>query len=396
MNRLARLFLVICGLAFVVYMVVVPAADAVISHFRQPVTTGQVLEDMTFAENVRLRSAEAVMAFLFFAVGATVGSFLNVVAFRMPRGESLVLRGSRCPACGEPIASRDNIPVLGWLKLGGRCRACQSAISPRYPIVESACAAAFLLLYFVELISGGANLPVREPNSYHGVVWIVFYTKWDLVRIYLYHCFLLSALFAWTLMRLDGHRLPRRSITVALLIALILPLVWPDLLQVPVALWQSRVDKNASSWFALATAGLGATAGALMGVIVRLGLGEFPKSATPGAPVAPADGLITALALVGAALGWQSALAISILTLLAAAVRNVVRQPARRFATWPIIGDLAAMTLAYILVWRLAVTRLSPWWPGPSAGLIHLTVPAAMLALLVLLVRRLTAGATAP
>jgi leader peptidase (prepilin peptidase)/N-methyltransferase len=73
--------------------------------------------------------------------GAVVGSFLNVVAYRLPRRESLVTPGSRCPGCGTPIKPYDNIPVLGWLVLRGRCRACRRAISPRYPAVEAATAA---------------------------------------------------------------------------------------------------------------------------------------------------------------------------------------------------------------------------------------------------------------
>ena len=69
-------------------------------------------------------------------VGAIVGSFLNVVAFRLPRHESLVSPGSHCPSCGTAIKPYDNVPVLGWLLLRGRCRACQAQISPRYPAVE--------------------------------------------------------------------------------------------------------------------------------------------------------------------------------------------------------------------------------------------------------------------
>jgi leader peptidase (prepilin peptidase)/N-methyltransferase len=71
------------------------------------------------------------------AFGATIGSFLNVVAYRLPRAESLVHPGSRCPGCGTPIKVYDNIPVFGWLMLRGRCRSCRSAISPRYPIIEA-------------------------------------------------------------------------------------------------------------------------------------------------------------------------------------------------------------------------------------------------------------------
>jgi leader peptidase (prepilin peptidase)/N-methyltransferase len=71
-----------------------------------------------------------------FVAGVLIGSFLNVVAYRLPRGESLVAPRSRCPGCGAAIASYDNVPVLSWLLLRGRCRRCGEAISIRYPLVE--------------------------------------------------------------------------------------------------------------------------------------------------------------------------------------------------------------------------------------------------------------------
>jgi len=71
-------------------------------------------------------------------VGLVVGSYLNVVAHRLPLGRSTVTPRSRCPACGAPIRARDNLPVLSWLLLGGRCRDCSAPISPRYPLVEAA------------------------------------------------------------------------------------------------------------------------------------------------------------------------------------------------------------------------------------------------------------------
>src|SRR5438309_4914075 len=69
--------------------------------------------------------------------GLLIGSFLNVVAYRLPRGESLVAPGSHCPGCGTPVKPYDNLPVLGWLLLRGRCRACREKISSRYPIVTA-------------------------------------------------------------------------------------------------------------------------------------------------------------------------------------------------------------------------------------------------------------------
>jgi leader peptidase (prepilin peptidase) / N-methyltransferase len=68
--------------------------------------------------------------------GLIIGSFLNVVVYRTPRGLSVVRPGSFCPACGTPIRSSDNVPVLAWLALRGRCRHCQEPISARYPAVE--------------------------------------------------------------------------------------------------------------------------------------------------------------------------------------------------------------------------------------------------------------------
>lgn len=72
----------------------------------------------------------------FAAFGLAIGSFLNVVIARVPAGESVVRPGSRCPACGAPIAARDNVPVLSWLLLRGRARCCAARISVRYPLVE--------------------------------------------------------------------------------------------------------------------------------------------------------------------------------------------------------------------------------------------------------------------
>jgi leader peptidase (prepilin peptidase) / N-methyltransferase len=81
-------------------------------------------------------------------IGAVFGSFLNVVAYRLPRHESLVKPGSRCPACGAHVRPYDNVPVLSWLMLRGRCRNCSVRISARYPLVEAAtallCASAVL------------------------------------------------------------------------------------------------------------------------------------------------------------------------------------------------------------------------------------------------------------
>lgn len=73
-------------------------------------------------------------------LGLIFGSFFNVVVYRLPRHESLVNPGSHCTSCGTPVKPYDNVPVLGWLLLGGKCRSCRERISARYPIVEAATA----------------------------------------------------------------------------------------------------------------------------------------------------------------------------------------------------------------------------------------------------------------
>ena len=81
-------------------------------------------------------------------VGACVGSFLNVVVWRLPREESLVFPGSHCPRCGASLAWFENLPLLGWLLLRGRCRHCHAAIAIRYPLVEMLCAGLWVAMLF--------------------------------------------------------------------------------------------------------------------------------------------------------------------------------------------------------------------------------------------------------
>lgn len=87
------------------------------------------------------------LAFVF-VFGACVGSFLNVVAYRLPAGLSLVHPPSRCPHCYHRLGKTENVPIVGWLWLRGRCRWCQAPISPRYPLVETATALLFCLAFW--------------------------------------------------------------------------------------------------------------------------------------------------------------------------------------------------------------------------------------------------------
>jgi leader peptidase (prepilin peptidase)/N-methyltransferase len=99
------------------------------------------------------------MAFAAF-IGAVFGSFFNVVAYRLPRGESLSRPRSRCPGCATPIKPYDNVPILSWLALRGKCRACGSRISLRYPLVEAGTALLCGLVVLVKGFDEDAVLPL--------------------------------------------------------------------------------------------------------------------------------------------------------------------------------------------------------------------------------------------
>jgi leader peptidase (prepilin peptidase)/N-methyltransferase len=94
-----------------------------------------------------------IRAAIFGLVGLLIGSFLTVVIYRIPRKESIVTGRSRCPSCGAVVRARDNVPVISWLLLRGRCRSCEAPISPEYPLTELATAA----------LATGASLEFDRP-----------------------------------------------------------------------------------------------------------------------------------------------------------------------------------------------------------------------------------------
>lgn len=130
-----------------------------------------------------------------FVLGACVGSFLNVIVWRLPRGESLVTPPSHCPKCNTPLAWYDNVPVLGWIMLGGRCRYCKEPISARYPIVEAITGllfAGYYVIFFV-LHKGLSCSPGMQLQQ-------SFLKDWPIYMLYMW---LIAALLAETLIDLE-------------------------------------------------------------------------------------------------------------------------------------------------------------------------------------------------
>jgi leader peptidase (prepilin peptidase)/N-methyltransferase len=229
-----------------------------------------------------------------FWLGATVGSFLNVVIYRLPQGLNLAYPGSRCPECGHPIRLQDNVPVLSWLVLRGRCRDCRGRISPRYFLVELTTATLFLLVAIAErhLLQGGSGAFSRGmPFGYE---LAPFWARYGL------HVSLLATLLAAALIRSDGFLVPARLYGPVLVAGFVLTLIWPSIPLLPAA-----PSWSFSGWQAgLAAAVAGLIVGGLIGLIVGLGwlfiAGAWPR-------IAP----VSLAAAISVVCGWQWGLLLS-------------------------------------------------------------------------------------
>ncbi|MDR1759926.1 MAG: prepilin peptidase, partial [Fibrobacter sp.] len=130
------------------------------------------------------------VAILFFILGACVGSFYNVLIYRMPRGMSLFRPGSHCPHCGAPIPIYYNLPLAGWLWLRGKSACCKKPVSIRYPLVELLCALLAVLAVFA------ANF--AEPWTSYAIHWA------DTLALF----WLLLAIVPVTVVDLEFHLIP--------------------------------------------------------------------------------------------------------------------------------------------------------------------------------------------
>jgi leader peptidase (prepilin peptidase)/N-methyltransferase len=138
--------------------------------------------------------------------GALIGSFLNVVIYRVPRDESVVSPPSACPICGHPIRGIDNVPVLSWLVLRGRCRDCSAPISRRYPLVELATALFFAGVGWSVL----SRLPGADAVGGLSVIPVIL-----TLLAFLY---LAAVSVALALIDLDTHRLPNKIVLPAYIV----------------------------------------------------------------------------------------------------------------------------------------------------------------------------------
>jgi len=282
------------------------------------------------------------LAVWLFAFGGVIGSFLNVVVYRLPAGMSLSKPGSHCPICKTAIRWYHNIPILGWIVLHGRCYDCKTRIPMRYPAVETTLASMFAVLGWCELLSGGANLPPRVIPS--GETFLLMaWSPGESVIIFAYHAWLLSTLLAGGLIEFDGHRVPVRLFVPAVVVGLALPLAFPYVH--PVGL----VETGLSGW------ALGVADG-LLGLVVGLGIGLI-AGLTVGSLSSPREawGIAFGLACTGIFLGWQAALLLATFAMgcsLLAQAACRLHSGADRIRRVSPLGWLTPAVMAWILTWN--------------------------------------------
>lgn len=323
-------------------------------------------------EAVQIRMMTALSAAWLFFFGACVGSFLNVVVWRLPRRESLIWRASRCPRCGAGIRPTDNVPVFGWLKLRGRCRNCQAPISARYPLVELFAGALFLAIAIPELFYGGANLPV--PMSFHPrrSLLLIFEVGAPIAAVYAYHCLLPSVLLSWTLIHRDREPIPAGYAVLTGWIGLLAPLAaamtaWTitggsSALMIARFMHPVPGIMHAVPGFQATPEWLWHISTLVQGLLGGAAIGMLLTPAARGA--SPSPRLISALGLIGLFLGWQAAVSVG---LLSAVLLLLAAVGCGKFAGRWLLGAVLLAFLLQVLGWR-RLEHLG-WWPGSATTL---------------------------
>jgi len=249
-------------------------------------------------------------------LGLAVGSFLNVVVWRVPRGESVVAPPSACPRCGHQIRARDNVPVVSWLLLRARCRDCGEPISSRYPLVEAVTGAGFVAVTW----------------------WAGF--SWSLPAL----LYLVAISVALTLIDLDSQRLPD---------AIVLPSYVVVSLLLAVAAWSPG---GSSDWGSLVRALVGGGAMFVVYFVLVLiypggmGFGDVKLAGVLGLYLAGAGWS----ALI---VGWFAAFVLGgVFAVALLAVRRAGRKTRVPFGPWMLAGAWCGLVLGAPLAdWYLSL-----------------------------------------
>ncbi|MDZ4783617.1 MAG: prepilin peptidase [Planctomycetia bacterium] len=275
------------------------------------------------------------------SVGGVIGSFLNVVIYRLPLGMSLVRPASRCPACLTPILWYDNLPVFGWLWLRGRCRECGAAISPRYPAVEALVACFFVALAASEFCFGGERDPFSAAAAGFHLPWASDLSATGIWMRYWAQVLLAVTLLAAGLMERDGSAVPFRLCRPTLLFAIAMPFVWREVRPFPYDYQLvQRMPSGDTAFQQPLDLLFGAWAGLIIALLAWSLINRDQRGSRP---------MKAALLAIGVTLGWQLTAMIGVFWLTWLGLRTAFAGSAERRGGLLPLAIVACFTL---LAWR--------------------------------------------
>jgi prepilin signal peptidase PulO-like enzyme (type II secretory pathway) len=272
--------------------------------------------------------------------GAAIGSFMNVVVYRLPLRLSLSYPPSHCPKCKHAIRWYHNVPVFGWLWLRGRCYDCGCWIPIRYPLIEAITGLIFFLLAAFEFLVDGHNMPFRDAGAMASVAMGLRVE--EAFGVCLYHLLLMCTLLCTALIEFDEQRPPLRLYYPALVIGILAPLVWPVFRPVPAF----ATMPEGFAWIidGLTGMAMGAALGGLAWPLLQRRQHQY--------------GMLLGLSGVGLYLGWQAVGALGMASFALYAVNALLRCMIPKLRLLPATMWLCPLTLAWILFWRRIIMDL--------------------------------------
>ncbi len=330
-----------------------------------------------------------------FLVGASIGSFLNVAIARLPLEKSLLWPSSRCGACFQSIRWYDNIPLLSYLWLRGRCRNCGERFSVAYLLVELGTALGFVGLFLLEVVENVHGWPAGAPWAVR-VGWF----PWESIVSFAWHATLFSFLMVASVCDLKSREIPLQLTLTGTLIGLIgsalMPWPWPQANAVapPPFAWPTPTPPILEGIYAWPFWGplpsfagegewltglLTGVCGALMGTFLLRITGFLFSSGLGKEALGLGDADLMMMA--GAFLGWQMVLVAFFLSVIPALLFGIIQLVVRRDNSLPFGPSLSMGVMATCLAWQPIGAHVRPalfmgevlfWGSGLCAGLMFL------------------------
>ena len=337
------LFWGLLAIPAVIYIVGLPLLASIVEAI-QGQAADRPVDDLkwNWLNETSFRAAKFGVFAAFTYLGACLGSFLNVVAHSMPRGRSILFRNSSCPQCDAEIQRIDNLPILGYVNLAGRCRNCQQTIPIRYLVVELIAATIFGSLFLYELVAGCPNIPSIPTYTHKGILWMILYPKWPAIGIYFFHALFMCAILVLALIEWDRQAIKKRHALILGLAFFIPAAIFLKLLPVPLTEHLAFLSFQLSPLIEqLLKPTIGGIVGATVGAVFGLSpLARHSRS------------LVLAFALTGMVLGWQGLLQVTIVFMVLLMLTRLISPLWQMIENRRVTSLLLAAVMLHHPFWR--------------------------------------------